>query len=239
MAGITRTGSAHRSAQGRLLSRHAIATALAATILNSALWGLGRLLGVDFVVVPRGSAPADAQTISVGIIAATTIVPVLLGSGLLAATRGASDRWWPRSALAGLAVWIVTLAMPLAATASVRDQGATAAMHLVTGVYESIQVRRAITAGGRDGRADAELAFLSDPRLALGRIATVDPKGMPHVVPTGWSWDVAAGELVLGGHDVPATRRARHVRADLESPPSPSAGRHVPRVGAMGGHHSR
>ncbi|HKX65758.1 MAG TPA: pyridoxamine 5'-phosphate oxidase family protein [Intrasporangium sp.] len=59
-----------------------------------------------------------------------------------------------------------------------------------------------------------QLAFLTDPPpLALGRIATVDPKGMPHVVPTGWSWDVAAGELVLGGHDVPATRRARHVRA--------------------------
>ncbi|HEX5969349.1 MAG TPA: pyridoxamine 5'-phosphate oxidase family protein [Intrasporangium sp.] len=59
-----------------------------------------------------------------------------------------------------------------------------------------------------------QLAFLTDPPpLALGRIATVDAQGMPHVVPTGWSWDVAAGELVLDGYDVLGTRRVRHVRA--------------------------
>jgi pyridoxamine 5'-phosphate oxidase family protein len=59
-----------------------------------------------------------------------------------------------------------------------------------------------------------QLAFLSDPPpQALARVATVDPQGMPHVVPTGWSWDAAAGELVLGGRDVLGTRRARHVRA--------------------------
>ena len=58
-----------------------------------------------------------------------------------------------------------------------------------------------------------QLAFLTNPPpLALGRIATVDSKGMPHVVPAGWSWDAAAGELVLGGRDVLRTRRARHVR---------------------------
>jgi len=59
-----------------------------------------------------------------------------------------------------------------------------------------------------------QLAFLTDPPAhVLARVATVDRKGLPHVVPTGWSWDVAAGELVLGGHDVLHTRRARHVQA--------------------------
>jgi hypothetical protein len=147
MAGITAPEAPTVPPRAASISRHGIATALAATILNSALWGLGRLLGVDFVVVPRGSAPADAQTISVGIIAVMTIVPVLLGSGLLAATRGASDRWWPRLAPAGLAVGIVTLAMPLAATASVGTKALLAAMHLVTGVIWFVQVRRAITGG--------------------------------------------------------------------------------------------
>jgi pyridoxamine 5'-phosphate oxidase family protein len=47
----------------------------------------------------------------------------------------------------------------------------------------------------------------------LARIATVDPNGLPHVVPGGWSFDPAASEMVLGGRDVPATARARHVRA--------------------------
>lgn len=58
-----------------------------------------------------------------------------------------------------------------------------------------------------------EQAFLQHPPASLARIATVDASGMPHVVPSGWSWDAAAGELVLGGRDVPSTQRARHVRA--------------------------
>lgn len=36
---------------------------------------------------------------------------------------------------------------------------------------------------------------------------------MPHVVPGGWSFDPATEEIVLGGRDVPRTRRAGHVRA--------------------------
>jgi hypothetical protein len=126
-----------------------IGIALAATVLNTALWGLGRLLGVDFVVVPPGSAPADAQTISAKTIAIMTIVPVLLGSGLLVATRGASQRWWPRLALTGLAVGLLTLAIPLAATASVGTTWLLAAMHLVTGVFWFVRVRRTVTGGLR------------------------------------------------------------------------------------------
>lgn len=68
-----------------------------------------------------------------------------------------------------------------------------------------MMVRRAVPS------AD-ELAFLRHPPRALARIATTDAAGVPHVVPGGWEWDDAAGELVLGGHDVPRTRRARHVR---------------------------
>lgn len=59
----------------------------------------------------------------------------------------------------------------------------------------------------------AEVGFLvNPPERALARIATVDAEGVPHVVPGGWAYDAAAGELVLGGHDVLRTRRARHVR---------------------------
>lgn len=50
------------------------------------------------------------------------------------------------------------------------------------------------------------------PPRSLARIATVDAAGEPHVVPGGWTYDDATGELVLGGHDVRGTRRARHVR---------------------------
>lgn len=58
-----------------------------------------------------------------------------------------------------------------------------------------------------------ERRFLDDPPRSLARIATVDSRGMPHVVPAGWSFDPAAGELVLGGRDVARTKRAGHIRA--------------------------
>lgn len=61
--------------------------------------------------------------------------------------------------------------------------------------------------------SEVERRFLASPPRVLARIATVDPRGMPHVVPVGWSYDAAAHEIVLGGREVAATERARHVRA--------------------------
>ena len=65
---------------------------------------------------------------------------------------------------------------------------------------------------GRSTLNAAERSFVAHPPRSLARIATVDQAGMPHVVPGGWSYDEANHELVLGGRDVPATRRAEHVR---------------------------
>lgn len=66
---------------------------------------------------------------------------------------------------------------------------------------------------GRSTLTDTERRWLTDPPPSLARIATVDADGLPHVVPGGWSFDPATSELVLGGRQVPATRRAGHVRA--------------------------
>lgn len=57
----------------------------------------------------------------------------------------------------------------------------------------------------------AELDFLAEPR-GLARLATVDASGVPHVVPSGWRFDQVTGELLLTGHHVGGTRRARHLR---------------------------
>lgn len=57
-----------------------------------------------------------------------------------------------------------------------------------------------------------ELGFLRHPR-GLARVATVDGDGMPHVVPTGWSYDEESGDLLLTGRDVGSTRRVRHLLA--------------------------
>lgn len=61
--------------------------------------------------------------------------------------------------------------------------------------------------------AEPELEFLRHPR-GLARVATVDEDGMPHVVPTGWSYDEESGDLLLTGRDVGSTRRVRHLIAN-------------------------
>lgn len=58
-----------------------------------------------------------------------------------------------------------------------------------------------------------ERRWLADPPASLARIATVDTKGMPHVVPSGWAFDPETDQIVLGGRDVARTRRAAHVRS--------------------------
>lgn len=59
---------------------------------------------------------------------------------------------------------------------------------------------------------DLEREFLADgPKLA--HIATVDADGMPHVVPSGWSYDESLDALVLGGKALQRTKKFRDVRA--------------------------
>ena len=55
-----------------------------------------------------------------------------------------------------------------------------------------------------------EAAYLSgEPRL--GRLATVDADGQPHVVTVGWGYDEATGTFTISGRDLAATRKFRNV----------------------------
>lgn len=60
--------------------------------------------------------------------------------------------------------------------------------------------------------SDDELAYLSERRL--GRLATVDPAGMPHVVPLGWSYNKALDTIDVGGHDFARTAKFRYAKAN-------------------------
>lgn len=62
----------------------------------------------------------------------------------------------------------------------------------------------------RNRFTELELAYLRESRLA--RIATVGVDGMPHVVPTGWSYNAELGTIDVGGSDLGATRKAGDVR---------------------------
>ena len=63
---------------------------------------------------------------------------------------------------------------------------------------------------------DKEIAYLGEQRI--GRLATVDSKGRPHVVPTGFNLDGDKGVLEIGAHDLPDRRQKRlymiHIRAN-------------------------
>ncbi|HEX2317276.1 MAG TPA: PPOX class F420-dependent oxidoreductase [Thermomonospora sp.] len=75
--------------------------------------------------------------------------------------------------------------------------------------------------------SDAELAYLREDPRRLGRLATVGPDGMPHVVPLGWSLDPTGTFFEIGGRgfgrskkfrDVAATGRAALVIDDVLPP---------------------
>jgi pyridoxamine 5'-phosphate oxidase family protein len=51
--------------------------------------------------------------------------------------------------------------------------------------------------------SEAELAYLSEGKL--GRLATIDEAGMPHLVPLGWHYNAALDTVDVGGQDFAAT----------------------------------
>lgn len=62
----------------------------------------------------------------------------------------------------------------------------------------------------------AELAYLLGERR-LGRLATADAAGRPHVVPVGWRYDEATGCIVISGRAFATTKKCRNVLANPQA----------------------
>jgi len=58
--------------------------------------------------------------------------------------------------------------------------------------------------------SQAALSYLAERRL--GRLATIDPRGWPHVVPLGWSYNQVLDTIDIGGRDFAKTRKFRNAR---------------------------
>ena len=58
----------------------------------------------------------------------------------------------------------------------------------------------------------AEVAYLTEPRL--GRLATADAAGQPHVVPVGFRFDPETGTIAIGGRDIARTKKVRDALAN-------------------------
>lgn len=54
---------------------------------------------------------------------------------------------------------------------------------------------------------DAEIAYLQSQRL--GRLATVDAKGDPHVVPVSFRYNPEQDTIDIGGHRIASTKKYR------------------------------
>jgi len=65
---------------------------------------------------------------------------------------------------------------------------------------------------------EREIDYLTSEKR-LGRLATVDPDGTPHVVPVGWTYRPEDGVIEVSGRDFAATHKfhnaVRHPRAAL------------------------
>jgi pyridoxamine 5'-phosphate oxidase family protein len=62
--------------------------------------------------------------------------------------------------------------------------------------------------------SEKELTYLADRRL--GRLATIDASGMPHVVPLGWTYNRALDTIDVTGRDLARTQKFRNVRANAK-----------------------
>jgi pyridoxamine 5'-phosphate oxidase family protein len=60
--------------------------------------------------------------------------------------------------------------------------------------------------------SDKELDYLADRRL--GRLATVDTDGLPHVVPLGWTYNPALDTIDVTGRDLARTKKFGNVQAN-------------------------
>jgi len=58
--------------------------------------------------------------------------------------------------------------------------------------------------------SDAELTHLGKGKL--GRLATIDSSGLPHVVPLGWRYNAELETIDIGGRDFARSRKFHNVR---------------------------
>jgi hypothetical protein len=126
----------------------ALSAAVALT-MNLIVLVIGSAAGADMLVQPPGAD--DATTVGPVSVILTTIVPIALATGLLVAMRNRAPAAWRALAATGLAVGVLSIVLPLLATASGSTKITLVAMHLITGGVWFVVVRR--LAGAKAGRA--------------------------------------------------------------------------------------
>jgi Family of unknown function (DUF6069) len=132
-------GGLGTAVQSRSLLPGSAVGAVAATLVNAALWAAGRAAGVSFMV-------SSAFMTQVGIVSVvlTTLLAFAVGSGLLALAARRSRRRVRAVLTAAALVALVSAGAPLSAAQDTATGVLLATMHLVTGAAFLITAWRMI-----------------------------------------------------------------------------------------------
>ena len=119
------------TARKRSVLRATTVCALAATVVNLVLWGIGRAAGASFVVDPAlGDPNVEVGGLKVVV---TTLLPFAVGVLLLALAAQRSRRWVVGVGMAGAAFALASAAGPLDGGHDTATGVLLATMHLTTG----------------------------------------------------------------------------------------------------------
>lgn len=130
-ASTTTSSPTNIAARTRAVIRATTVAAVAATIVNVTLWGIGRAADASFVVDPALGDP----NLEVGVVKVilTTLLPFALGAALLALTARRSRRWIARLAVVAGVFAVVSAAGPLDGGHDTATGVLLATMHVTTG----------------------------------------------------------------------------------------------------------
>lgn len=103
----------------------------------------GRLADADMSVVRTGTT--EAVDVGASMVLLMTVIPLILGTAALAVATRWGSRGWTALAWVGLAIGVLTVAMPLSVEGSTSTRTTLALMHLVTGAVWFLAVRWALT----------------------------------------------------------------------------------------------
>ena len=128
-----------KAVQGRSLLPASAAGAAAATLVNAALWAVGRSAGVSFAV----ASPLVTQ-VGIVLVVVTTLLAFAVGSGLLALAVRRSRGWVRAVLVAAALVAVVSAGAPLSVAQDTATGVLLATMHLVTGAVFLVTASRVV-----------------------------------------------------------------------------------------------
>lgn len=120
--------------------RAGMLTAVLAVVLALVVLGVALLAGADMKVQPSGGR--ESMAVGVVPVVVTVLLAVTLGTALLAVLSRRGAKWWRTLAVAGLVIGVVSVVIPLTATADVGTKLALAAMHVVAGAVWYVVLTR-------------------------------------------------------------------------------------------------